>query len=1366
MDNRSTPYIALACGLYDGQEDPIKFATEHLEQINNSTLSGPLVKISTVYQALEIYADQLGAQPVITLPQLTELYALAKNLSDDQTAKAVLTSLAARHLSFKKGISHCQQCHIDDAKNIIASTITFFKQEATVDAMVYIVNCLCKKPSDYQFASTQGQKAEAKKLAGNRLFSTQHKEHIDRIRLLLIAAQNISLQVEDKQLDDSYILFSVKQELLKQGVDEKLANAIAIVTGSSYFLEDPSRIPTAIALEKAAEWLVKSEALINYQANQVSIIKFLQEYFKRNNNSDVVKALATAQALKEDVLLGNSIAGKLKSQGKIAERSWKAFLLVQEYAAEYYFSPMYGGFKINRDDNQGNGFYHAMLTVLKTAFKDDVDHAIHKLTKDNLSQLIKELLPISKGIIVEHFSNIIRGKDNLLSVPNALTEELKLLHSAWLQRNHLSAPSIEILDRDLNNYLETISSRYIEFVNRNPEVGCAIELKIIAHYYEVQIQQHSYLVDYLNVINNNTSKIVHILYAPYQAKYYGLSHQELTASSELSIVDYVKKAVGAVAYIQEPLDFWSLASTVSILAMHNPIVWQANNLDIDVALLKQTIQDAYNATKEACVDNCIKRHEQVFNKTASSNPNIPDEVKEIKRDLSLSPMPREQLALIELEAAYSIADLKWAAVNKAYSNAKTAKPYTMTEEMLVALRKKDTAKIALVEERQIVNNSRYNRAVIDHYEAMFLEELRLRNVAKIEAYTAWWQNLIKEQRNSIATALAEYNKQIDASIQQLTTAYEQQMTVINSHYDDVTHKTIQAYREYERQVEEARRKARRKRRRKIIKTFVSMGIAAFVAPVLAQSMFSAGFGCTVATGVIAGGISSGIAGNNILKGAAMGGLFAGFGCAFDNILGEFIKNSYLLRESLNVAATTSLSTAVYGGKVLDNVLASVGSNVVASLAIPLPQTNPNQAVTKQQLTFIVNRKVARVFTSGMLSSVATKNSDFGMSLMMSGMGAIQSWIGHKANTFVQERRATAPLQRISYPRPTIGINRQNSNSRYTFIPHTSKTNNGKPSTTNSVSSPKPRADRSRVSPVAENQNQALSLSQIYSTKNDSFWSNFNDYLNTYAPTAQTPVQNWKPIFFSDFGNNHKLTPFEGKRGETRYRNVDNGRFDKSPSDLLKKDMSKLDVYSKYNLMLHKKGYSFGGYRDITDRYSSFGYDDAVGLRLYKFVEANSQSLVNKESIQVSLNSRWQTGINVASFEAENSIVKGRVDLSGPIGGIRVTSKTELGKEAVSVYLGGSAVVSLGGVQSKVDFNEYCIDRFCVSPSVMQEIYVGSAIRGELGLQYSNITKKGILILSCGGGLGLPIIPKLNLNFRLRELNSTEDNGVSINRPKL
>lgn len=1017
-NNRSIPYIALAWGLYEGQENPIKFATEHLEHINSPAVPDILSNISKVYNVLEVYADRLGLQPSITLPQLTELYGLAKKLSDDKIATAVLTSLTARHLAFKDEFTHCTQFHLSDAKKIIASTKTYFKQEAAVDAMVYMISSLCREPDNYQLAACKGNAAESKKLSGANIFATQNRNKVDRIRLLLIAAQNIANQVEKKELDDAYIIFTIKQELLKQGIEEKLASAVTIVYGASYFFEENYSIPKQMHLEKAAEWLVKSEALIHYKANQASIIKFLQEYFSPNSTAE--KAVKVASVVKQEIYCGNSIEGQLKYKGKIAELSWAAFVIAQDYGANYYFSTTDGAFKINRN-NQGNGLYAAILPSIKATLKDDLGNAIHQLTVEQLSKKIRELLAKSKGIIIKQFSDIIRNNANILSVPVVFAEELKFLRGSYLQRDNLSIDSQNILDQDIANYLETISSRYIEFVNGNVEIGGDIELQIIAYYYNIQIKQHSHLSDDYNIINPDSKSIAHIFCALHQGHYHNLEQQkDLQLKDYTSSADYIEQAAFAIKCGK--LENY-LETAIAVLALSNHIMWQASN-PIDPELIEQKIDEAAEKTKSIVI-NSLKQHgQQLLNnkKYPASNSSLKKEVP--KQDLTLPSISAEQLSIIEQEAMVGIINVEFIAADdklQSINPEQEEHKFIAAEQIQSAKRTQySDAKMALYKVRQSVHADKYVRDLIAHHNTMFILELKALGVANLQAYRIWWQNVIKEQRNATEIAFATFNSQIDKYIVDLTKAYEQKLTEVDNHWASVLNRAIQDYNYHQRCVAEAERTAKRKGRQRMYRAVAGMAIAAFVAPYMAGSMFTPGLGCTIATGAIAGGISSGISGGNVLKGATIGGLFAGFGFGVDNLLGDFIQNSELLRESLSIAATASLSTAIYGGKVLDNVFISIGANAVAGLIVPMPKF-ANKELTRQQLNAINNRQVMRAFTRGITASVISKDSNLGTSLMMAGMSSLQTWISHQANTLVQERRAMEQQANIVKPRNRLAI---------------------------------------------------------------------------------------------------------------------------------------------------------------------------------------------------------------------------------------------------------------------------------------------------------------------------------------------------------
>ncbi|MGD0465682.1 MAG: hypothetical protein ABSA84_03195 [Gammaproteobacteria bacterium] len=866
----------------------------------------------------------------------------------------------------------------------------------------------------------------------------QNQDQVDRIKLLLIAAHNIAEQTEEKELDDTYIIFTIKQELLKQGIDENLATAITIIYGSSYFLENNESVPKQHHLEQAAEWLAKSEALIHYKANQASIVKFLQEYFSPNSSAE--KAATAAAYLKQEIYSGNSIEGQLKYTGRIAELSWTAFVIAQDYGANYYFSPIDGAFKINRN-NQGNGLYAAILPSIQAALKDDEDNPIHKLTVKQLSKNIRELLGKSKGIIVKQFSDIIRNNANVLSVPSVFAEELNLLKSSYQQRENLSAESQNILDQEIANYLEIISARYIEFVNSNPETGGDIELQIIAHYYNIHIKQHAHLSDDYNAINTDAKSIAHIFCGLHQGHYHNLEQQkDLAIKTQQSSTDYIEQA--AFATNHGKLESY-LETAIAILALHDPVIWQPSK-QVNYELLEQKIHEATQKTKSIGVNSLKQHNEQLL-----KNKKPPAKQEAFKRDLTLSLIPSEQLKIVDQEAAVGMANIELIAADhklKLIDPEQDKNKFIAAKQTLSVKREQYlNSKMVLHRAHQTVHENKYARGLIAYHNTVFIMELKALGVANLQAYRAWWQNIIAEQRNSIETTFATVNNQIDTYLVELNKAYEQKLTEVDNHYAAVLNKCIQDYYYQQRCVTDAKRTAKRKRRQKMTRNFVGMAIASFVAPYLAGCMFpgaaavggaaatagsaatagtvasTAGFGCTVATGIIGGAISSAIAGNNVFKGAALGGLFSGFGFKVDEILGDFIKNSELLKESLSVAATASLSTAIYKGKLLDNILVSVGANTVAGLIVPTPKFAANKDLTKQQLNVINNRQVMRAFTRSMTASVANKNSNFGMSLMMAGMGGLQTWIGHQANMYAEQRRIIQQQQNFqTKPTNTIG----------------------------------------------------------------------------------------------------------------------------------------------------------------------------------------------------------------------------------------------------------------------------------------------------------------------------------------------------------
>ena len=1159
-------YIALAIGLYEQPDNAINLATTYIDKLTYDfqNSSRKFSKLLKVYSTIEVYADQLTSQQMITLPELARLYGLAKKLSDDKTATAVLISLTVRHLAFNIETNQYNEANIADANNIIAATKTYFNQEATIDAMVAIVCSLFREPKNYRVAANSGNKVENKKLSGDMAFSNNNQHKVNRIRLLLIAAQGIADQVEKQQLDDSYILFTVKQELLRQGVDEKLANAIAIVTGGSYFLEEGSSIPKQNNLEQAAEWLAKSEALIHYRANQASAMKLLQEYMRPD--SQPAEAIAAAEQLKQEVLSGKSIEGQLQSKGRLAELSWEAFTLVQDYGASYYFSPTDGAFKMERN-NIGNGLYTAVLKAIQGALVVDADNPVHQLTAEQLSTNIRKLLPDAKGIIVEHFNNIIRNNASLLSVPAAFVPSLKALQQRWWCYDQLSFAEQKLLQQDLTTYLEDISSYYIDFANNNPKIACDIELNIIANYYEVKIKQHSHVSDNYKTINPNAITTAHVFCAVHQSRYYNLVlENNLKLQTEYSSKSaYIEQA--AVAAEQEIAPYY-LEAAIGILAQYTSVVWQASSA-INSESLQQAITEAFAKTKVVAEAELDKYSEQVLEQakqsTAKKEPNkVPE-----RHSFSLPLRQKEQLSVLATEVKVNLAKICLIAAedtealimrtkrSKKYSSSKIKDASKKSE---IASNQFSDTQIELSKVRQMAELVERGDVYVEYSRVMHTASLEALGIATIEVYHQWWQNIIKEQLTAIDKAYTVTDKQIKQYIEALTKAYEQQLVAIDNHWAAVLNKGIHDYNYHLKCVAEAERTAKRKRKQKMYRSFAGMLVAAFVAPYLAGSLFPAaaastagvaastagtaasmGFGYVVTTGVIAGGISSAIAGNNVLKGAALGGLFAGFGFGVDGILGEFIKSSELLRESLSVAATASLSTVIYKGNLLDNVLASVGANAVASLIVPMPKFS-NKDLTKQQVNAINNRQVMRAFTKGMTASLISKDSNLGMSLFTAGMSGLQSWVGHQANIYAQQRIATKqPASVRDTNKPMIFSNKQAT--RPTPMPNSTGAGNvNKPSTSGDIvgrykinlpeiehpcaSAFRPRLPTMipRIDPTID-KNYATVSSQPIPTQSSFTSSGGSSVLDFFMPAAYADdlsMPPYKPSYFTDSSNSSYL----------------------------------------------------------------------------------------------------------------------------------------------------------------------------------------------------------------------------------------------------
>lgn len=261
------------------------------------------------------------------------------------------------------------------------------------------------------------------------------------------------------------------------------------------------------------------------------------------------------------------------------------------------------------------------------------------------------------------------------------------------------------------------------------------------------------------------------------------------------------------------------------------------------------------------------------------------------------------------------------------------------------------------------------------------------------------------------------------------------------------------------EMENANRRAKRKaKRKKRLKMGFTLGIAiagAFIMPAAtAQFVSTSGkFLVGVGGGALFGGASSAVNGGNVLKGAFLGGVFAGFGFGMQagldkmvtpqifNIQSEAVLKG--IKETLHAASTAGLHTAVHGGNYLQNILLSVGASTINHCIFPEPSQVFGQALNSQGIMQQMQHAVIRsLVTTGLAATV--NKTDLGSSLMAAGMGALQAYAsaqGHNVGLRMQAQKPQgAPLSPANKPvhnaRATLA-RVKNRELVKTPIPHTS-----------------------------------------------------------------------------------------------------------------------------------------------------------------------------------------------------------------------------------------------------------------------------------------------------------------------------------------
>lgn len=296
----------------------------------------------------------------------------------------------------------------------------------------------------------------------------------------------------------------------------------------------------------------------------------------------------------------------------------------------------------------------------------------------------------------------------------------------------------------------------------------------------------------------------------------------------------------------------------------------------------------------------------------------------------------------------------------------------------------------------------------------------------------------------------------------------------------------------EQDARSARKHARRKRRTGMIRNVVGLAVGAFLAPMIAPMLVKAGGLALAATkGAIAGSISSCIGGRNIIKGTLQGAAFAGFGFQ----AGEWIKPFEFMpvvSESAIAGATALLSTAVYGGKVIPNLLVGVGTTALTHFCIEAPEQGASQTLMREARDTLARTAIIAGVTT------VCHRTDLGVSLISASLGAVQG-LADKQGVAVASRMEQQKHNRLMLAKPT--------GSAHPISTNTPKTQPMKPKSAASVAQKEKPKNSQRI---ASARKEALQLRQEQthtSSGMDQFLREETSQLNSFATPSAQPFRN-------------------------------------------------------------------------------------------------------------------------------------------------------------------------------------------------------------------------------------------------------------------
>lgn len=558
------------------------------------------------------------------------------------------------------------------------------------------------------------------------------------------------------------------------------------------------------------------------------------------------------------------------------------------------------------------------------------DDSIHLLSAEILSTIIREKLGQQPEYIVDKLSSYIFSEQLDTEIPMIFSKEIEELRGKLKDSKAVH----EKVLADISEFLKSAPKRYYEFIETNPNIGGDIELNLIAERYYVQIVKYTHLGEMHKPINPKEQRVVPLFYSIYQNCYHALLPPDRKVIQEDTSEDYIKRGAKAALGGEFAESGWML----------NTIAFCAGILSLRKPLFQE-----------------------------------------------YAPIQEEELRIAIRLGLHHVNELR----AKRNSDYVSAFIQSIEEQQKKAISDYAHQVVEGVERQHREALVQYSKDVIAAVENRHRESLSEYVNQVLNEYRKNGQAFFQDKKQALEKNYSLVISKLEAHKVALGQTYQQQIQLIDKHYKDALDRNIQAYREHEERVRKAKKKARRKRFRRIAFCIVGVAVAMFVAPTVAAMAFpKGGIAAAVTKGAISGGIISGFSGQNPLKGALQGAVFAGVGHIADGAL-KSVNMAQFAKEAIKTTAIASVHTAMNGGNLFKNVVTSVAVNSVSNLVIP-DRVGAANSSNRRELFLNSSNMAARAFVSGGIAAIIGRQdlaNSLTSAVMSGGQAFVQGYAG-------------------------------------------------------------------------------------------------------------------------------------------------------------------------------------------------------------------------------------------------------------------------------------------------------------------------------------------------------------------------------------